>query len=327
MGNHEWYRMGWGSDIIANGLTKEYQEHFTKGTGQEITSDTVVNGIHIIAVAPDNEMDYYHSRENFIKRAVKAAAKEDPNKPIFLVLHKAAPYTVISSWDEASDTITGCAADWTEEFLEFLAQYPQIIYISGHTHAPIENPLSIHQKDYTSINDGSISNNQGLFVHVSEKNVVTVHRLNTLDGTSLGDPWVIDIPKVVESKENFTYGDKRYEASATLTFADPTFVLEAQGKDSVTITLPEASGEDEVGCGYPQYYVAQILDKSTKKYVPVEPESEITNFYFYAENGKMDLKKEFTGLTPGTEYTLELHVVNPLFKPSETITFDFSTDA
>lgn len=326
MGNHEWYRDGWGLDVIANGFTKKYQRYFTNGTGQAIASDRVVNGIHIIAVSPDNEMDYYHSREAFIRKAVKAAAAEDPNKPIFLVAHKPAAYTVVSSWDDASGTTAGCAPDWTPEFSAFLAQYPQIIYISGHSHDTIKNPLSIHQKDFTSINDGSIASGEGLFVHVSEDNLVTVFRLNTADGAYLADPWVIDIPKVVESKDNFTYGDKRYEASATLEFKNPAFVLESRGRDRVTISLPEATGEDEVGCGYPQYYIAQILDKKENTYVP-KPDSTETKYYFYVDDGKIDLRKEFKGLTPGTDYVLQLYAINPLFKPSETITFDFSTRA
>ena len=325
MGNHEWYRGGWGVDIIANGFTKEYQKAFVDGTGQPIQSDTVVNGIHIIAVAPDNEMDYYHSREVFIKRSVRAAAKEDPNKPIFLVVHKPVAYTVINSWDDATGGTTEYAPDWTDSFMEFLAQYPQIVYISGHTHDSVSEPLSIYQENFTSVNDGCIGNGDGLFIHVSNENVVTIHRLNTLDGSELGEPWVIDIPKVIESKDNFTYDKKRYDASATLTFPDPTFVLNEQGTDSVTITLPRATGEDEIGCGYALEYLVQILDKSTNTYVPVSPDYPGTRFGFFTKKGEINLDKQFTGLTPGTDYTLELFAVNALYKPSETITFDFST--
>ena len=93
------------------------------------------------------------------------------------------------------------------------------------------------------------------------------------------------------------------------------------------LCLLYTSGEDEVGCGYPLYYFVQILNKTTNEYVPVEPESTITKHCFRTQNGEIDLKREFAGLTPGTEYTLELYAVNPLFKPSETITFDFSTSA
>ena len=35
--------------------------------------------------------------------------------------------------------------------------YPQIIYFSGHSHAPINDPRSIHQKHFTSLGTGTLS--------------------------------------------------------------------------------------------------------------------------------------------------------------------------
>jgi hypothetical protein len=48
--------------------------------------------------------------------------------------------------------------NWGEDdIIAILNDYPQVIDFSGHSHAPINDPRSIHQKYITSLNTGSLS--------------------------------------------------------------------------------------------------------------------------------------------------------------------------
>ena len=203
MGNHEWYKYGWGVDVLKNpGMKEEMQEDFRRFTGCDIESDITVNGIHIIAVSPDNEMDYYHTRESYVREHIQTAAKEDPNKPIFLIVHKNVDHTVIATFTEGSDSTESMAPDWSAEFKAFMAQYPQLIYISGHTHNSLKESGNIYQTSYTHINDGCMRSGEYLMVNISEKNVVVIHRMDAVNDREIGSPWVIDMKAVKESAYN-----------------------------------------------------------------------------------------------------------------------------
>jgi len=200
MGNHEWYTEGWGLDIIGNDATERYQQEFEAQTGFPVESDTSVNGIHILAVSPDNEGSLYQPREAFLTEQIKAAAKENSNMPIIIIAHKAVKDTTNSS-NEGN-----VYAEWSQEFLDFMANYPQIIYVSGHTHTPLTDEKMLVQKDYTNISDGAVGVNpsQGILLSVDSNYVVNVKLLNLSDGTEYSS-YTINIPAVVESKANFTY--------------------------------------------------------------------------------------------------------------------------
>ncbi len=203
MGNHEWYMYGWGVDVLKNpGMKEEMQGNFTSFTGCKIESDITVNGIHIISASPDNEMDYYHTREEYLKKHIEAAAKEAPDKPIFLISHKNVDHTVIATYAEDTDSTESMAPDWSSDFKAFMARYPQLIYISGHTHNSLNDSGNLYQTSYTHINDGCMRAGEYLIANISENNVVFIHKMDAVNDKEIGKPWVIDIKALKKSKDN-----------------------------------------------------------------------------------------------------------------------------
>lgn len=335
MGNHEWYKLGWGVDIAANGLTNEIRDEFQFYIGCKPESDVEVNGIHIIAVSPDNELDSYSSHEEYLKERIQNAAKENPDRPIFLICHKNVAHTVITTWFEGKEGALGFAPDWSQDFLDFMAEYPQLIYISGHTHNSVKDALSIYQDDYTHVNDGCMLNGEFLYTEISENNVVTIHRIDYLANEEVGEPWVIDIPAIKKDKANMKYTtEARYDASATLQFESDELVIEEVTPESVTVTYPTvAEAKDDVECNYLSSYIFTITEKATGKKIDTNGVSDqwVEGHYrIFADEyyGKMNsTNTTFEGLTPDTEYTIEVYPLNPLFKPGETISAEFKTPA
>lgn len=195
MGNHEWYRHGWGCNIFANEFTKNYQSYFKRYTGFGVENDTVVNGIHLLSVSPDNERDYYISRENFLEKHIEKAAKEDKNKPIFLICHKPVKYTINTSGEDPTEPPEDVAAGWSDKFLEFLQKYPQIIYVSGHSHSPLNIPKTIFDNGYTCINSGVVKGpaSTALLFSISPINGVNIYRLNLSEDEFIGETWNVPI--------------------------------------------------------------------------------------------------------------------------------------
>ncbi|SBW08950.1 exported hypothetical protein [uncultured Eubacteriales bacterium] len=224
MGNHEFYKYGWGVDVGANaGMKEEMQADFTREIGVGIEDDISVKGVHVLSVSPDNELDSYQNRESFLRAHIEAAAQEDPTNPIILVAHKPVKYTVLSSGTVPNGSYATLAADWSESFLEFLKQYPQIIYFSGHAHDDLGKEDMIYQQDFTSVQDGVVSVDSAstsLLVSIDSNKVVTINRINNTDGTFFTPSWTIDIPSVVESKENFQYRDSNAVSNISLTMGE-----------------------------------------------------------------------------------------------------------
>lgn len=85
------------------------------------------------------------------------ALSKDPatqGQPIFVFGHRPIPATV---WDGAKSSNSGLKQN--------LSAFPQVVYFSGHSHLNITDERSIHQQDFTSVNEGSMSygENDGKF--------------------------------------------------------------------------------------------------------------------------------------------------------------------
>ena len=84
-----------------------------------------------------------------VKRRNGKSTKDDPEKPIFVFLHQ-----------HIKDTVYGSQEWGTQDSAKInavLKEYPQVITFSGHSHYPLDDPRSIHQKDFTSVGTSSVS--------------------------------------------------------------------------------------------------------------------------------------------------------------------------
>ncbi len=151
MGNHEFY-----------GGNQEHQ--YYKATGLPLNARTIVNGYSFISISNsklekgDEELaksngtladgTYNPKRIAFLKEQMAAAAKEDPNKPIFVFLHM-----------PIDNTINGghWATPQFEEIYNVLKDYPQAVVFTSHSHYCLSDERSIMQKDFTLVNTGTSS--------------------------------------------------------------------------------------------------------------------------------------------------------------------------
>ena len=359
MGNHEFYAKGWGYGVGNLGEGSLFQSQFEKMTGSPATAELVVGGVHILGFSPDDEMDAFAPREEWLMERIKAAAQEDPSKPIILIGHKAIENTVVGS-SPATKTYTdpvtkqkyekrtGNCADWSQEFLDFLKDYPQTLYFSGHTHHLISDPLSIHQDYITSLQCGTLGSttgfrdtsgfyqrygrSMGYLVTIDSKNVVTINKMNFTDDTTYGEPYVLDIPKIVEdSASSFQFTDKRFEESKPPVF-DSAAKLEVECQDeSVRVKWPEAKlAEDDQVSNFILMYKVKIFDYKKNQYVydydaPVKSDyfAHYTPYYS-AEIG--DTCEEFLEdiLYKGRQYRAEVIAITHYNVESEPLTVDFN---
>lgn len=152
MGNHEHY---------GPYPEKMYYKH----THLPLNARTIVNGYSFISVSntswlqkKDREIadkyglvpdgPYGERRLAFLREQLRAAAREDPGKPIFVFFHM-----------PISDELVG--GHWAtpnfEEMYDILREYPQAVVFTSHSHYCLSDERSIVQTDFTMANTGTMS--------------------------------------------------------------------------------------------------------------------------------------------------------------------------
>ncbi|MFC3885019.1 metallophosphoesterase [Bacillus songklensis] len=211
IGNHD-YR---------NGLSEaDAQKRFLAETRMEsIYYHKVIKGCHFIILGPESGLtEGYYSNEqiNWLGEQLKQAEEDNPKKPIFVFLHQPIKNTVFGSG--GSTEING------ELLYHTIKNYPQVIAFSGHTHFPLDDLRTIHQKDFTSVGTSSVSYiwtgpgylqgelppgyqniSQGLIVEVY-KNKVVIKRRDFHKHDWTGEPWEINYPV---KDDEFDYTETR----------------------------------------------------------------------------------------------------------------------
>lgn len=142
--------------------------------------------------------DGYYGIDEY-ERRVAAACAANPGRPVFIVDHVPAYGTVRGSWS------------WDAGRARVLANYPQVVHLSGHVHGDIANGLFFWQGGFTEINAGD------LFPSDDVWGVVTVdvfddrleaRRWDIRTGEEmLPDPrWDVRLPYDPASARRFDYG-------------------------------------------------------------------------------------------------------------------------
>jgi len=114
--------------------------------GQAPDVHEVINGFHFISISPSHGTDFNQEKKDWAAAQLSLAAADDPRRPIFFFQHPHVTGTVYGSVIWGEDTL-----------YPILMNYPQVIDFSGHSHAPINDPRSIHQEYFTSLGCGTLS--------------------------------------------------------------------------------------------------------------------------------------------------------------------------
>ena len=351
MGNHDW---GNNSDLSYNEAL-EYLAKFESVFGSA-TRDTVIGGYHFITINVDENLtakgdnganmkrpygyDFSEKTVALATQLIEAAVADDPTKPVFIIQHVANSDTVLGS-NEYYETADGkIGRDDTSDsavptLLDLVNKYPNLVVISGHSHAPSNDEASIHQKYYTSLNTGvlggaagqsrvdgvkfdtladpdpenslydpnvieSAGNNDDVFViEVDSHNRVRIRVWDTATGGFVGEEWMVD----TFDPYGFKYTEGRYSSDDIFFAEDATISVDKSSETSVQVTF---SRVDEESLNARAYKLVATDAAGNEVIGYVAPE-------YYTADRTSPLTANLTGLQANTDYTLAIYAINPMY--------------
>ncbi len=244
-------------------LTMASHEYFCEGgeeaalrklkniMGQEPDNHIVINGFHFISVTTTRGCKFSDEKRAWIKKELDAATKADPFKPIFFFQHPHIQGTVYGNvyWGE-------------DEITDILMNYPQIIDFSGHSHAPVNDPRSIHQQHFTCVGTGSFkyfeldefdkvygtvppgekNAAQFIIVEADAAGKVVIRPYDVITERFFDYTWTVDTPWEPDS---FVYTDARYLTPVKPYFADEARLELAVDGSDLTVTFDQAKIDED----------------------------------------------------------------------------------
>lgn len=241
-------------------------------TGKDSDFHVVINGFHFICISTcDTEgVDYTLSQRAWLRKQLKEASADDPDKPIFVAHH-----------EHVSDTVYGSKLineGWGNPiFRDILSCYPQVVDLSGHSHYPLNDPRSIWQGTFTAVGTGSMhymeftvgkdrtvhpegcyDRPQAWIIEVDKDNNVRLRGFDVLNKAWLCDYLLTDITDV--ASHAYTVKNQKALSSAPV-FEDGAKVQVEQNEGKTVITFPAASSTD----GKPVFlYRVKLTDENGK---------------------------------------------------------------
>lgn len=299
-------------------------ERFEKTFSQKGDQHNVINGFHFVSVSSNNGAGYREDKVEYMANELEKAAADDPKKPIFVFQHPHIQSTVYGSilWGESDFTAT-------------MMNYPQIIDFSGHSHAPINDPRSIHQQHFTSLGTGTLSYFEidefdkiyGTFPPEKEKAAqmtiveadaegrVRIYPYDVITDRPFPRVWKIDTPYDTDS---FLYTEaKHYANPEKVYFTGDEKIEIAAEENECTVTFPQAKCDDEYVNGY-EITVRRKSDGLVERHLSI-----CSGYYFNDMPETVTQKVE--KLKSGTEYILEIQAYGFWKNYSNKISKEFKT--
>jgi len=332
LGNHEFYTE-----------PATVYDRYEEAHGTTVNEHVVINGFHFIKLSPTGSgWNFDATAQRWLKNELKAAAEDDPSgkKPIFVIQHQ-----------HIQNTVYGSSFGWgVPELTSILAQYPQVIDFSGHSHYPIQNPLSIWQGAFTCVGTGTLSylgfqingltqpsgvdlyvqggapytgawttsydgkrdSAQFLIVEVDKNGAVVIIAYDMLAMKEIRRYYI----KTPSDPSTFEYTDARIAASKAPAFAPNTeIVTESVRYNTASVSFPQASGDDIV-----ESYRIEI-----QKNGKVTGEVYLTSCYFYTPMPER-MVATLNGLEAETEYEVLIYPVNVYGKEGKCIQTRIQTE-
>lgn len=317
MGNHEFY--GGNAD------------RFRERTGQEINKLYWINGVPIIKMGADTPAGDFTDKYDFLKESLDTISGEKWSGPIFIMAHQAVYDTAYTTDQEGAYHGT-----WSDAEVSLMAQYPQIIHISGHSHATPQDPRSIDQTDgFTAIQDGTLGayyeNEYGkidpdtgadatcppqstdastcLIIDVRSDGTSLIHRLNLTtgewiyEGENQDGPWTLHAS---DTADQFTYFQENVNRGYGAGSQPPVFAQEA------AVTAEAAASGTAVRVSFPAAAAASGFNRDmVHEYritlTPTDGTAAVTkrifsDYYKAEDQQKSAWTVRINGLTSGKTY-------------------------
>lgn len=312
---------------------------YTKHTAQPFNQSVRIKDFSFITLSVNSTKNsgsecYSDEAHQFLITNIAKAKADFPGKPIFVFGHVPTVNTVWGSSD---------ADNWASDKLEpTLKQYPEAIFFSGHTHFPLRDERSIHQRDFTSVNDGG--NDYGelirgladgihpegsqevqevLIVDVDTDLNVTLRKIDTNRGEQIKTPWVVQAP---HDKSKFIYTDDRPKPDLA-TFAKGSRVEVSEVSNaSCVITFPQAVNNDVVYC-----YEVSLVDASQTKLDSDKTIKSVKIYsqYWFGSLTPKTLSWKMLDLEPNKRYSIRVRAEDSFgqFSSSAIVSAPFMTSA
>ena len=292
-------------------------ERFENVFGEKTDKHVVINGFHFVSASPSKGCNYDDDKKKWMHDNLSKATKDGYEKPIFVFQHPHNTGTVYGSvlWGE-------------DDLISTYMDFPQIIHFSGHSHAPINDPRSIHQQHFTCLGTGTLSYfeldefdkicgtlpenradaAQMLIVEADADNRVRVYPYDVLTDNYFPYVWEIDKPS---DPETFKYTNARYHNASAPYFEDGAEItIKAENENSIEIEFPQAKCADD-----PYVNSYDITVKNSDGFI-VRKFSKWSEYYFY--NMPETMKITVDGLESATEYTVEVKANSFWFTSTKT---------
>lgn len=282
------------------GAYKLFEEIFNMPVDNHIE----INGFHFITMTSSHGCEYEQDKLDYAAHELKKARDAAPKMPIFFFQHP-----------HLTDTVSGSIYWADESFIPILMDYPQVIDFSGHSHVPINDPRSIHQRHFTCLGTGSLSYfeldefdkcygthppknedcAQMLIVEADKNGRVRVYPYDVLTDNFFPYTWEIDEPW---NPDSFKYTDARYKTTEKPWFENPEITVTDITDSGFKVTFTQA----KVKTDYVNDYKVIIREAETG--LIVKQKKIWSEYYFF--NMPEKLSVDFDGLDSQTNYTIEI---------------------
>ena len=315
MASHEYHSEG----------VEAAHEKFARIFNMPVDDHRVINGFHFVNLTCSQSCNFHSDKIEFLAKELKKARIADPKKPIFVFQHP-----------HITDTVYGSMLWGEDELYSTYMDYPQIINFSGHSHAPINNPRSIHQKHFTSLGTGSLSYTeldefdkyygtvppkkanfaQMLIVEANSAGAVRIYPYDVLTDNFFPYIWEIDEPW---NPKSFKYTDEiRFKTAKTPYFAnDAKIEFDDLDDDGFRLKFPQAISEED----YVNDYKVVVTEKKTG--VIVKQTVMWSEYYFY--NMPEYLEIAYTDLDSATDYEVKIYANSFWKTTSEPLCAEITT--
>lgn len=326
MGNHDYGNVAISGynpeeiEALSASFRKDFEEVFNTKAAQMVS----INGFYFVTVDVDAaEGKTGHEYSESSAAALDANLKEatavvGSNMPIFVFQHVGNYGTVLGTSQDAG------ASNYSTALYDVQKQYANAIVFSGHTHVPINDECSIHQRDFTSINTGALAGitrakanganiamdnikypQAAYIVEADEYGRVRVRMWSAMDEGFYGDTWMIDS----YNKDEFKYTEDRFSDEDIFFAKDAAITVEAVTNTSVTVRFPHVP-EDSLTARAYEIIVKDDQGKEVKKVY--------RSLAYYKDDFTQTAKVTIDGLTAGTDYTVSVRAANPLYNMNVT---------